>query len=31
MAGKKTGVVLSGGNVDKDLLVRVLAGKGAEG
>ena len=31
MAGKKTGVVLSGGNVDKDLLVRVLAGKGAGG
>ena len=31
MAEKKTGVVLSGGNVDKDLLVRVLAGKGAGG
>jgi len=31
MAGKKAGVVLSGGNVDKDLLVRVLAGKGAGG
>lgn len=31
MAGKKTGVVLSGGNVDTDLLVRVLAGKGAGG
>lgn len=31
MAGKKTGVVLSGGNVDKDLLVRVLAGNGAGG
>jgi threonine dehydratase len=31
MAGRKTGVVLSGGNVDKDLLVRVLAGTGAGG
>ncbi len=31
MVGKKTAVVLSGGNVDKDLLVRVLAGKGAGG
>jgi len=31
MAGRKTGVVLSGGNVDRDLLVRVLAGAGAGG
>lgn len=31
MAGKKTGVILSGGNVDRGLLVRVLAEKRAEG
>ena len=31
IGGGKTGVVLSGGNVDKALLLRVLAGEGAEG
>jgi threonine dehydratase len=31
MAGKKTGVILSGGNIGKDLLVRVLAGPVAGG